>query len=173
MVLFRFRNKIEVVNRSDQIHARVSTTQSLSVEFSKCSSQPVLNLRSPTKDQPARNSHQKKLRSSCFIMPSWATKEQKTFWPWFVQSIMLRSKLAGVSRGKLGEPLPVNGVRDPENTSSLVSPQVRLPPSFARNVFRSGTVAPHQNADLHWLVCQLTVGVQQRARFAQFVGALK
>src|SRR6266566_4765344 len=142
------------------------------VECSKCSSQPVLNLRSPTKDQPSRNSHQKKLRSSCFIMPNWATKEQKTFWPWFVQSIMLRSKLAGVSRAKLGEPLPVNGVRDPENTSSLVSPQVRLPQVLAEMCFSDPQRSlPHHSADLQWPVCELTVGVQQRARFAQFVGA--
>lgn len=164
MVLFRFRNKIEVVNRSGQIHARVLTTQSLSVEFSKCSGQVAPNLRSPTKDQPSRNSDQKKLKSSYSIMPSWAIKEQKIFWPWFVQLIMLRSKLTGVSRGKLGEPLPVNGVRDPENTSSLVSPQVRLPRVLAEMCFSDPKQSlPHQNTDLQWPVCQLTVGVHQYA----------
>jgi hypothetical protein len=132
--LFRFRNKINVVNRSARIHARVLTTQSLSVECSKCSGQPARNLRSPTKGQPSRNFHHKKLRNSWFTMPSWATKEQKRFWPWFVQPIKRRSKLGGVSMVKLGEPLPVNGVRDPENMSSLVSPQVRFPRMFARNI---------------------------------------
>src|SRR5206468_9984389 len=128
---------------------------------------------SPTKDQPSRNSDQKKLKSSYSIMPSWATKEQKIFWPWFVQFIMLRSKLSGVSRGKLGKPLPVNGVRDPENTSSLVSPQVRLPRILAEMCSQIRNIASHESADLQWPVCLLTVGVQQRARFAQFVGALK
>ena|SRR5437016_498839 len=141
-----------------------SQSLSFSVECSKCSSQPVLNLRSPTKDQPSRNSDQKKLKSSYSIMPSWATKEQKIFWPWFVQFIMLRSKLSGVSRGKLGKPLPVNGVRDPENTSSLVSPQVRLPRIVAEMCFSYPRQSlPHQSADPQWPVCKLTVGVQQRA----------
>src|SRR5436190_23247563 len=97
-------------------------------------------------------------------MPIWATKERKTYWPLFVQPIKLRSSGTDLSRGKLGKPLPVNGVRDPENTSSLVSPQVRLPRVWAEMCFSYPKQSlPHQSADLQWPVCQLTVGVQQRA----------
>jgi hypothetical protein len=106
-------------------------------------------------------------------MPSWATKEQKIFWPWFVQLIMPRSKLTRVSRGKLGEPLPVNGVRDPENTSSLVSPQVRLPQVFAEMCFSD----PKQSLPYRAPTCNGSLPVDGRRsstrKFAQFVGALK
>jgi len=150
-----------------------SQSLSFSVECSKCSSQPVLNLRSPTKDQPSRNSDQKKLKSSYSIMPSWATKEQKIFWPWFVQFIMLRSKLSGVSRGKLGKPLPVNGVRDPENTSSSLAPKCGFPRIVAKCVshIRSSRFpirAPTAMASL-----EIDGRRSATRKFAQFGGALK
>ena len=86
---------------------------------------------------------------------------------------MLRSKLTGVSRGKLGEPLPVNGVRDPENTSSLVSPQVRLPRVLAEMRLKSEAVAcPSERRPA---VASLPVDDRRSPtrKFAQLVGALK
>jgi|SRR2546425_447138 len=106
-------------------------------------------------------------------MPIWATKERKTYWPLFVQPIKLRSSGTDLSRGKLGEPLPVNGVRDPENTSSLVSPQVRLPRVLAEMRLKSEAVAcPSERRPA---VASLPVDDRRSPtrKFAQLVGALK
>ncbi len=59
-----------------------------------------------------------------------------------------RSEVADLRLGgKLGKSLPVSGVRDPENTSSLVSPSSAASPCFLKCGERGLFVAPHQNAD--------------------------